>query len=84
MNDTPNHIQNLYRKMIMARSPSERLAMACRMFATAKALVIAGVRREVANPSPDELRQRIFLRFYGDDFTEEERRIILTATHRHS
>lgn len=56
----------------MARSPSERLAMACRMFAAAKTLVQAGIEQECGEQTPHELRRRMFLRMYGKDFTETE------------
>ena len=39
MKDTSDAIEAKFREMILARSPSERLAMACGMFATAKELV---------------------------------------------
>lgn len=73
MRDTPEHINDKYSAMLLRMSPAERLAMACRMLDTAKALAQAGVRREQApiGESPS-VRQRIFLHFYRNDFSPRE------------
>jgi hypothetical protein len=80
MNDNPIDIEERFRKMIMARSPQERLAMACRMFATAKTLVRAGIKEEHGLiDDPYELRKHMFLRLYGQDFGETEQAKILDS-----
>ena len=79
MNDDPRDIEERFRKTIMARPPQERLAMACRMFATAKALVRAGIEKEHGLLHPDKLREHVFLRFYGQDFGKTERTKILDS-----
>ncbi len=80
MNDDPIDIEERFRKMIMARSPQERLAMACRMFATAKALVRAGIKEEHGLiDDPYDLRKHMFLRLYGQDFGETEQTKILDS-----
>jgi len=84
MKDTPEAVEKRFREMMMARSPAERLAMACRMFSTAKALVRAGLLHKHGHLEPQELRRHIFLRFYGNDFSKEEcERIldVLAASH---
>ena len=73
MKDTPQAIEDKYREMLMACSPEERFCMACRMFGTAKALVEAGLVMECGQLERGELRRRMFLRFYGNDFPEAER-----------
>ena len=77
MNDTPPAVEAKYREMLMAKSPAERLAMACGMFATAKALVQAGLLQKHGPLTHAELRRLTFLRFYGEDFSESEREKIL-------
>ena len=62
----------VYRRMIMALSPGERVAMACGMFSEAMALVRAGIISEHGGREPADLRRRIFLRFYGSDFEPAE------------
>ena len=78
MNDTPSEIQDRYREMIMTRSPSERLTMASHMFAAAKALVVAGIRDGHPDARPEEVEQLVFSRFYGGDFSENQRRVIFS------
>jgi hypothetical protein len=47
--------------------------MGCEMFETAKALTLAGLRAQ----GEERLEERLFLRFYGADFSESERDEIL-------
>ena len=76
MRDTTPAMEAEYNRRIMALSPGRRMAMACEMFGTAKALARAGLRAEGVRDEVD-MRRRIFLRFYGDDFSEAERARIL-------
>lgn len=77
MNDTPPAVEAKYRDMLMAKSPAERVVMACRMFGTAKAFVQAGLLQQHGHLSRADLRRLTFLRFYGQDFSELEREKIL-------
>lgn len=70
--DTPAEAQARYRDMLMALTPEQRLIMCTRMWADARALVIAGLADE-PNPEGHSLRARIFLRMYGRDFEPAER-----------
>ena len=74
--DTTPTVRTMYREMLMARPPAERLAAGCRMFATARELALAGLAAE-DDPSGHSLRARLFLRFYGRDFDAAERRWIV-------
>ena len=74
---TPPEEDPRYRRMILARSPSERLAMACGMFSAAKTLVRAGIVSECGGTEPEDLRRRIFLRLYGGDFEPTKLKKIL-------
>ena len=66
MNDTPEAVQNLYRTLLICRSGSERIAMGCAMFDTARALVRANL--QMPSHSDAELRARLFVHTYGADF----------------
>jgi len=78
MRDTSPAMQERYDAMLMALSPGERVAMACRMFGTAKALAKAGIQdREGPIDDPVVMRQKLFLHFYGNEFTPEETERIL-------
>ena len=70
--DASAEVRARYRDMLMALTPEERLVMCTRMWADARALVIASVADE-PNPEGHSLRARIFLRMYGGDFEPAER-----------
>ena len=78
MKDTSDAVEAKFREMVLARSPAERLAMACGMFTTAKALIRAGLLQECGDLDRAELRRRIFFRLYGDDFDEVDKEKILS------
>ena len=80
MRDTSEDVEKRYRSMLLALEPAERLKMGCRMFSTARALVSAGIRHELKGKAgPGEIRRKIFLRFYGNDFSDHELQEILSA-----
>jgi len=70
-NESPQ-LEKLYQEMIMALSPGERMKMACRMYDTAKALVIAGIRMRMHDASEAKVRAQVFLQMHRNDFTPEE------------
>jgi hypothetical protein len=59
--------------MLLSKSNTERFRMGCEMFETAKALTVAGLLAEGSG----DLRRRLFLRFYGRDFSPRQRERIL-------
>ena len=63
MNDTPPEIEKMVRELMMERTGEERFIMGVRMFDAARAMVLASFP---PNLSPDEVRRRLFERFYGD------------------
>jgi hypothetical protein len=77
MMTTPGDVDARFRKMILSRSPAARLGMSCRMFSTARSLMAAGILAGRGDVDPGYLRERIFLRLYGDDFSIPERERIL-------
>ena len=67
MNDTPPEVDELYRRMLLRRSPEERLCMACRMFSSARALARAGMPAA----SGAQMRRQMFLRLlYAEDLRD--------------
>lgn len=68
MNDTPPDIDRRYRTMLLERSGEARLLMGDSMYAAARALVRASILSATPDASPAQLRQQIFLRFYGHEF----------------
>ena len=67
MNDTPLDVDELYRRMLLRRSPAERLCMACRMFSSARALARAGM----PTTSASQIRRQMFLRLYAADMPDD-------------
>ena len=77
MKDTSEDMELIYNQMIMEKSGEERLKMGFSMFDFARQQVIASIKRDRPACDVGELRRRIFLRFYGEDFSPEEREKIL-------
>jgi hypothetical protein len=62
--DTPPHVTRLQRELFQQRTGEERLRMACAMFDTARALVLASLPETVRN-DPSARRAALLQRFYG-------------------
>jgi len=71
MTDTPAEIKLRYTSRLLGLTPAERLAMATRMFATAKALARAGILLE-GGGSGATSREMLFLRIYRGEFGPAE------------
>jgi len=69
MKDTTTAVERLFTSKLMELAPDERLAMACRMFSTAKELVRVGISASEAM-SAAEVRSAVFLRLYGQEFDQ--------------
>lgn len=77
--DTSFEMEEKVREIIRQKTPQERLEMASSMFALSRQLVIQAILRENPDISDSALRQEFFLKFYGQDYEEEELQKILTA-----
>ncbi len=77
MNDTSSSVESVFIEMMMKKSGQERMMMGFSMFEMARRQVVASVKMN--NPDADikDIRKEIFLRFYGQDFSPEEREKIL-------
>ncbi len=69
--DTTPEMAQKHKDLIMGLSPGQCLVMSCEMFDTARILAEAGLANE-PNPQNLSLRVRLFLRFYGSDFSPRE------------
>jgi hypothetical protein len=78
VNDTHPQIERRYREMLLSKSGEERLLMGDSMYATARKLALASIKTENPTATPAELKCALFLRFYGHEFSEEERLKILS------
>ena len=78
MKDTTAEVESRFNILLRRISPEERLAMSCRMFAAARALVRSSIVQGGARTAA-EIRKQVFLRFYRDDFSDDERAKILNG-----
>lgn len=69
MKDTPEAVETKYRELIMKKSGSERLKIGCDLFTAAKRLALVGLLEE----SSEFVQERLFERFYGRDFSPDQR-----------
>jgi hypothetical protein len=77
MNDTSPDIEKKVREMMQQKTPEERLKMGGEMHATSKYLVTCAILRENPQISPADLREELFLKFYGNDFDPAQKASIL-------
>lgn len=79
MNDTSPEILARFHYMIMKKSPEERLLMGCSMFDTAKQIVTHSLIEQHPQLDFEQMKGEIFLRFYGMDFSQDDKKRILKA-----
>ena len=80
MKDTSSKMEALHRRLIMALTPAQRLGMASGMFQAAKTLAAAGIRAEAElRGERVHIKRELFLRLYGNDFSEKKKKAILSA-----
>ncbi len=78
MDDTSPEIATRVRQMFQKKSPMERLEMGSSMYETAKYLMARAIGEETRICSLADMRQELFLRFYGNDFDHATRQKILS------
>ena len=79
MNDTSEEMEKRYHALLMQRSGEERLKMGCSMFDAARTIVKSSILNENPGLTERELKERIFLRFYGLDFSEAQKQKIIAG-----
>jgi len=63
--------------MMAGKPPLERLRMASSMFDAGRKLVEAGLRNENGDLTEAQMRARVFVRMYGEDFSGQEMKKIV-------
>ncbi len=76
MKDTSFEIQDKIDDIYKNKSGDKKLLIALSMFETARELVISSLPN---NLSDKELRKALFLRFYGNDFSVNEKEKIISS-----
>lgn len=79
MNDTSPEMEKQYYAQLMQLSGEERLKMGCAMYDAAKEIVRSSILNENPGLTEGELKEKIFLRFYGLDFSETQKRKIIAS-----
>ena len=69
MTDTDPETEAIYRQMLMARSPEDRLLMGARMGDAVRQVVLASLPECL---SPVERKIALLHRYYASDFSDEE------------
>jgi SOS response regulatory protein OraA/RecX len=70
--DTSPSMAKKYQEMLMERSGEERLAMGFSMSATCRTVIIQAIQRMYPRISPVELKKKLFMRYYGREFSPEQ------------
>jgi hypothetical protein len=70
MHDTPKHVRDLQRNLLMQQAPEVRLAMASAMFESARALMLASLP---TGQSTADRVDALLLRTYGEELSKETR-----------
>ena len=76
MNDTPENIDEIYRKMLMKLTGEKRILMSLSMFDLAAQLMISSITEM---HTAKDFKKQIFLRMYDNDFTQAEKEKILLS-----
>ena len=76
MNDTPENIDKIYRKMLMKLTGEKRILMSLSMFDLAAQLMISRIMEMY---TAKDFKKQIFLRMYDNDFTQTEKEKILLS-----
>jgi len=76
MNDTPENIDEVYRKMLMKLTGEKRILMSLSMFDLAAELMISRIK---AMYTAKDFKKQIFMRMYDNDFTQAEKEKILLS-----
>lgn len=77
MKDTPKHIVEMQRNMIHSKTEEERFLMGADMIDSVYEMVKNQIIEESPELSEQEIRAKLFLRFYQNDFSEQEKEKIV-------
>jgi len=79
MFDTHPEIAVRYRELMMRKSGEQRLLMGCSMYDTAKQIVRSAIYNSRPGITDAEIKREIFLRFYGEEFSQADREKYLSV-----
>lgn len=79
MNDTHPEIAAKFQDLMMQKSGEQRLIMGCSMYDAAKQIVRSSICNTHPGITEEQMRKEIFIRFYGQEFSQADRDRILSA-----
>jgi hypothetical protein len=79
MFDTHPDVAIRFRELMMSKTGQERLLMGCSMYDTAKQIVRSAIYNSRPGITDAEIKREIFLRFYGQEFSEADREKYLSV-----
>ncbi|MCB1068526.1 MAG: hypothetical protein KDK56_10135 [Simkania sp.] len=79
MKDTSPEMDQKFRELLASKTPQERLLMACSMGDSARYLVTHSIRAKNPNISKADLMKELFLIYYGQEFSANEKEKILRS-----
>lgn len=78
MKDTNEKMERIYNEMLMKKTPEERVKMCFSMLNAARRIVMSTIKDK------KNWRKEMFLRFYGDEFSPEQKKKIIYALENYS
>lgn len=78
MNDKPDYMTRKLCELMRKKTPTERYEMGWSMYETSKILITHAIMEENPQITQTELKKKLLLRFYCDDFDEQQKEKILT------
>ena len=77
--DTHPEIAVRFRDLMMSKTGQQRLLMGCSMYDTAKQIVRSAIYNSRPGITDAEIKREIFLRFYGQEFSQADREKYLSV-----
>lgn len=77
--DTNPAVTSQFYKLIMKKSPNERVVMGCSMFNTSRQIVKSAILQKYPKIVEKDLKKELFLRFYGMEFSSAQKSKITKA-----
>jgi len=68
VNDTTAEMEKMQFRLMMGKSPDERIALACEMFMSARTLFLASLPKDLAE---NEIKEQLYFRTYGEHLPED-------------
>ncbi len=79
MNDTHPDVAIRFRDLMMSKTGQQRLLMGFSMYDTARQIVRSAIYNSQPDITDKDLKKEIFLRFYGNEFSQSDREKFLSS-----